>query len=107
MKNIGEMIKMAQEMQTKIQDLNNELSALEVTGESGGGMVTVLLNGNFEARKVEIEPALFEDSSREFVQDLIAAAINDASHRMERMREEKREELMRSMGVPAGFKLPF
>lgn len=107
MKNLGDMLKMAKNMQSKLQDLEAELAALEATGESGGGMVSVVLNGNYEARNVTIEPSLIAESNAEFLGDLVAAAINDAAHRMENLREEKRAEMLRSAGLPAGVQLPF
>jgi len=79
---------------------------MEVTGESGGGMVKVTINGRHEAKRVQIDPSVPLDD-REMVEDLVAAAINDAVHRLETTTQEKMAGLMGGMNMPAGLKLPF
>jgi hypothetical protein len=79
---------------------------MEVTGESGGGMVKVTINGKHEAKRVQIDPTVPMDD-REMVEDLVAAAFNDAVHRLEAMTQEKMSGLMGGMNLPPGLKLPF
>lgn len=78
MANIGKLMKQAQEMQAKMGKLQDELAAMEVEGTSGGGMVTVKMNGQQEILSVKIEPEVFDDGDREMLEDLIAAAANEA-----------------------------
>ena len=84
----------------------NEIAAMEVTGESGGGMVKVTINGRHEAKRVQIDPSVPLDD-REMVEDLVAAAINDAVHRLEATTQERMAGLMGGMNLPPGLKLPF
>ena len=78
MKNLGQLMKQAQEMQGKVQEMQERLSALEVTGSSGGGMVEVVLTGKGEARKIRIDKALMDPAETEVLEDLLLVAINDA-----------------------------
>jgi DNA-binding YbaB/EbfC family protein len=103
---IGQIMKQAQQMQANMQKAQEELARMEVTGESGGGMVKVVMTGKHEVRKVEIDQALLEDD-REMLEDLIAAAINDAVHRVERTTSERMASLTAGMPLPPGMKLPF
>lgn len=104
MKGMGDLMKQAQEMQAKLQALTEELASMEVTGESGAGMVKVTMTGKYEVRRVEIEPSLLGDE-KDMLEDLLAAAINDAVRRVEDANRDK----MSSLGgaLPPGFKLPF
>jgi DNA-binding YbaB/EbfC family protein len=102
---IGNLMKQAQKMQAEMQKAQAQIAELEVTGESGGGMVKVTLNGRHEARRVQIDPAIPTDD-REMLEDLIAAAINDAAHRVESATQEKMSGLMGGMNLPPGFKMP-
>jgi DNA-binding YbaB/EbfC family protein len=104
--NIGNMMKQAQQLQANMQKVQAEIAAMEVTGESGGGMVKVTMNGKHEARRVQIDPAVPLDD-REMLEDLVAAAINDASQRVEKETQERMASVMGGMNLPAGFKLPF
>ena len=104
--NIGNMMKQAQALQASMQKAQAEIARLEVTGESGGGMVKVTLNGRHEARRVLIEPAAFGDD-REMLEDLLAAAINDAVHKLEAASQARMASLMSGMQLPPGMKLPF
>jgi len=79
---------------------------MEVTGESGGGMVKVTINGRHEAKRVQIDPSVPLDD-REMVEDLVAAAINDAVHRLEAASQQKMSGMMGGMNLPPGLKLPF
>jgi hypothetical protein len=79
---------------------------MEVTGESGGGMVKVTINGKHEAKRVQIDPSVPMDD-REMIEDLVAAAFNDAAHRLEAMTQQKMSGLMGGMNLPPGLKLPF
>jgi hypothetical protein len=79
---------------------------MEVTGESGGGMVKVTINGRHEAKRVQLDPSVPMDD-REMIEDLVAAAFNDAAHRLEAMTQEKMSGLMGGMNLPPGLKLPF
>ena len=89
-----------------MQKAQAEIALLEVTGESGGGMVKVTINGRHEVRRVQIEPAsLGED--REMLEDLVAAAINDAVHKAEAASQAKMASLMGGLQLPPGMKLPF
>ncbi len=106
MKGITDLMKQAQQMQERMQSMQAELAQLEVTGEAGAGMVKVTLNGRHEARRVQIDPSVASED-REVLEDLIAAAINDAVHRAERMQQEKMASLTAGLGLPDGFKLPF
>jgi DNA-binding YbaB/EbfC family protein len=103
---LGNLMKQAQAMQATMQKAQEEIAATEVTGEAGGGMVKVTLNGRHEARRVQIDPALPADD-REMIEDLVAAAINDAVHRIESATQEKMSKLMGGMALPPGMKLPF
>jgi len=103
---IGNLMKQAQQLQANMQKAQAEIAAMEVTGESGGGMVKVTINGRHEAKRVQIDPSWPLDD-REMVEDLVAAAINDAVHRLETTTQEKMAGLMGGMNMPAGLKLPF
>ena len=103
--NIGNMMKQAQALQANMQKAQAEIALLEITGESGGGMVKITINGRHEARRVQIEPTVFDD--REMLEDLLAAAFNDAVHKLEAASQSKMSSLMGGMQLPPGMKLPF
>ena len=103
--NLGDMFKQAREMQSRLGDVQESLKNATVTGESGAGLVKVTLNGRFEALRVEVDP-LAADEDRAVLEDLIAAAINDAVRRVEAMHKEKMSDLAQGLGLPPGFDLP-
>jgi hypothetical protein len=104
--NFGNLMKQAQAMQASMQRAQTEIAALEVIGESGGGMVRITMTGKHEVKRVQIEAgAAGED--REVLEDLVAAAINDAVHKAEAASQAKMASLMGGMQLPPGMKLPF
>ena len=103
---MGNLMKQAQKMQEDMQKAQEEIASLEVTGESGGGMVKVTMTGRHEARRVEIDPSLLSDD-KEMLEDLVAAAINDAAHKVEAVTQERMAGMTSGLNLPAGFKLPF
>jgi DNA-binding YbaB/EbfC family protein len=103
---IGNMMKQAQQLQANMQKAQAEIALMEVTGESGGGMVKVTMNGRHEAKRVQIDPSVPLDD-REMIEDLVAAAINDAAQRVEKETQQRMSALMGGMNLPAGLKLPF
>ncbi len=105
--NINQLMKQAQAMQANMQKAQAELASLEVTGESGAGMVKVTLNGRHEAKRVQIEPSVLSGEDREMLEDLLTAAINDAVHKLETLVQEKMASLMTGVQLPPGVKLPF
>ena len=104
--NIGNLMKQAQAMQENVQKAQAEVANIEVVGESGGGMVKVTMSGRHEVKRVQIEPAAAGDD-RELLEDLIAAAVNDAVHRVETRTQEKMASAMAGLQLPPGMKLPF
>lgn len=104
---MGNMMKQAQQMQERMQQAQEEVAKLEVTGEAGAGMVKVTMLGNHNVRRVAIDPSLLEDDDKEMIEDLVAAAINDAVRRVEQTSKEKMADLTSGMGLPPGFKMPF
>jgi nucleoid-associated protein EbfC len=104
--NIGNMMRQAQALQANMQKAQAEIAALEITGEAGGGMVKITINGRHEARRVQIEPAVYTDD-REMLEDLLAAALNDAVHKLEAASQAKMANLMGGLQLPPGVKLPF
>lgn len=103
---IGNIMKQAQQMQANMQKLQEELARTEVTGQSGGGMVSVVMNGRHEVRRVTIDPSLLADD-KDMLEDLIAAAVNDAVHKVESTSQERMASVTAGLNLPAGFKLPF
>lgn len=103
---IGNLMKQAQKMQADLQRAQEEIARAEVTGESGGGLVKVVMNGRHEVRRVQIDPSLVGDD-REMLEDLVAAACNDAAHRVEQMTQDRMSGLTAGMSLPPGLKLPF
>jgi DNA-binding YbaB/EbfC family protein len=103
---IGQLMKQAQQMQENMAKAQEELGRMEVTGESGAGMVKVVMTGKHEVRRVDIDDSLLGDD-KEMLEDLVAAAINDAVHRIERSTSEKMSSLTSGMSLPPGMKLPF
>jgi nucleoid-associated protein EbfC len=104
--NIGNMMKQAQQMQANMQKVQAEIALMEVTGESGGGMVKVLMTGKHEVKRVTIEPTV-SGEDREMLEDLVAAAINDAVHKVEAQISQKMAAVTAGMQLPPGMKLPF
>jgi len=103
---LGNLMRQAQQMQENMQKAQAELADLEVTGESGVGMVKVTLNGHHEAKKVVIEPKLFGED-KDMLEDLLIAAINDAARKITARSQEKYSGLMSGLNLPPGMKLPF
>jgi DNA-binding YbaB/EbfC family protein len=99
--NIGNLMKQAQAMQANVQKAQAEIAAMEVEGMAGGGMVKVTMTGRHEVKRVQLEPAVVGED-REMLEDLIAAAMNDAVHKVDARTQEKMAGIM-----PAGMKLPF
>lgn len=98
---MGNLMKQAQQMQANLEKAQKELALVEVTGQSGAGMVKVTMTGKHDVKRVSIEDALFEDD-KEMLEDLIAAAVNDAVRQVEKTSQDR----MSGM-VPAGMKMPF
>ncbi|HJN25607.1 MAG TPA: YbaB/EbfC family nucleoid-associated protein [Rhodospirillales bacterium] len=107
MKNLAGMMKQAQQMQDKMKALQDELMEAEVTGSSGGGMVEITMSGKHETRRVKIDPSLIVADDAEVLEDLIAAAFNDAKTKVETMMQEKMSELTGGLQLPPGMSLPF
>jgi nucleoid-associated protein EbfC len=103
---LGNLMRQAQQMQETMQKAQAELAEIEVTGESGAGMVKVTLNGRHEAKKVLIEPTLLGED-KEMLEDLLAAAVNDAVRKIAARSQEKYSGLMSGLNLPPGMKLPF
>ncbi len=103
---LGNLMKQAQKIQADMLKAQEELAKLEITGQSGGGLVTVVMTGKHEVRQVRIDDSLVGDD-KDMLEDLVAAAINDAVHRVEETVKDKYSNLTTGMGLPAGIKLPF
>ena len=103
---LGQIMKQAQQMQANMQKAQEELSRLQVTGEAGGGMVKVVMTCKHEVKSVQIEDALLDDD-KDMLEDLIAAACNDANVKAQRTVEEKFAGMASGLGLPPGMKLPF
>lgn len=104
--NFNNMMKQVQAMQANMQKAQAEIANLEVIGEAGGGMVRVTMNGRHEVKRVQIEGAVMGED-REMLEDLIAAAANDAVHKVEARVQEKMGSLTAGLSLPPGMKLPF
>lgn len=100
------LMKQAQQMQDNMRKLQEELTGMEVEGQSGAGMVKVSMTGRHDVKRVRIDPSLLADD-KEMLEDLIAAAINDAVRRVETAVQEKMSALTGGLGLPPGMKLPF
>ena len=103
--NIAQLMQQAQKMQENMQRAQEELANLEVTGSAGGGMVSVTLTGTKECRKVRIDPSVLSDP--EMAEDLVAAAFNDASNKVDAESKAKMGAASAGMQLPPGMKLPF
>jgi len=103
---LGNLMRQAQQMQETMKKAQAELAQLEVTGESGAGMVKVTLNGHHEAKKLTIEPKLLAED-KDMLEDLLVAAFNDAVRKIAARSQEKYSGLMSGLNLPPGMKLPF
>ena len=98
---LGNLMKQAQQMQANMEKAQKELASVEVTGQAGGGMVKITMPGKHDIKRVQIEDALFEDD-KEMLEDLIAAAVNDANRQVEQTTQERMSGML-----PPGMKMPF
>jgi nucleoid-associated protein EbfC len=105
MKDFMKMMKQAQELQGRMQQLQEELAALQVEGQSGAGLVTVTLDGKMEARAVKIDPSLIKPEDAEMLEDLILAAFQDAKGKVEAALQAKMQEVTGGLPLPPGLKL--
>jgi hypothetical protein len=103
---IGKLMKQAQEMQENMQKAQEELANMEVTGESGGGLVSVVMTGRHDVKRVSIDDSLLGDD-KDMLEDLLAAAVNDAVRQVERSSQDKMSGMTAGMNLPGGKKLPF
>ena len=106
MKGLGNMMKQAQQMQANMQKMQKEVAKMEVTGQSGGGMVTVVMTGKHDIKRVNIDDSLMGDD-KDMLEDLIAAAVNDAVRQVEKESQERFSGMTDGLNLPAGFKMPF
>lgn len=107
MKNaLGNIMQQAQKMQEDMKKAQEELGLMQVQGEAGGGLVTVIMTGKREVRKISIDDSLVGDD-KDMLEDLVAAAVNDAVHKVAKMKKEKMAELTAGIPLPPGFQMPF
>lgn len=102
---LGQLMKQAQAMQDNLKKAQQELASVEVTGQSGGGLVTVVMTCRYDVRQVRIDPSVQQDD-REVLEDLVAAAVNDAVRKVEKTSQEKLSGLTAGLNIP-GLNLPF
>jgi len=105
---IGNLMKQAQKMQADMQRAQEEIANMEVTGQAGGGMVSVVMTGRHDVKRVSIDDGVMDD--KEMLEDLIAAAVNDAVRQVEQMSQERMSGVtsaLNGMNLPGGMKLPF
>jgi DNA-binding YbaB/EbfC family protein len=103
---MGNMMKQAQQMQANMEKVQKEIAEAEAIGESGAGLVKVTINGKHDVKRVEIDPELMKDD-KEMLEDLIAAAVNDANRRIEKISQEKMSSVTAGMPIPPGLKALF
>ena len=103
---ISKIMKQAGEMQAKMAEMQEKLAAMEITGEAGGGMVKVVMTGRHDVRRVTIDPSVMEDD-KEMLEDLVAAAVNDAVRKVEKGVQQRMSGLTAGLNLPGGMKLPF
>ena len=103
---LGGIMKQAQQMQANMLKAQEELAAMEVAGESGAGLVSVVMNGRHDIKRVHIDASLMQDD-KEILEDLLAAAVNDAVRKIEQVTQEKYAGMTGGLGLPGGFKMPF
>jgi nucleoid-associated protein EbfC len=101
---LGQLMRQAQQAQEAMKRMQAELAQAEITGEAGGGMVKITLNGKHEARRVEIAAEALQES-KDFLEDLVAAAINDATQKLERNAQDKMSKVAGGLNLPPGFNL--
>ncbi|KAF3977456.1 MAG: YbaB/EbfC family nucleoid-associated protein [Methylococcales symbiont of Iophon sp. n. MRB-2018] len=107
MKNaLGNIMQQAQKMQENVKKAQDELVAMQIQGEAGAGLVSILMTGKHEVRKVTIDDSLLADD-KDMLEDLVAAAINDAVHKVSKIKKEKMSEVTAGMPLPPGFQMPF
>lgn len=104
--NLANIMKQAQQMQENMKAMQEQLASIEVEGQSGAGMIKVVMTCRHDVKRVSIDPSLLSDD-KEMLEDLIAAAVNDAVRRVETTSQEKMGSLTGGLGLPPGFKLPF
>jgi len=102
---IAGLMKQAQQMQENMKKAQDQIAAMEIEGESGAGMVKVVLTGKYEVRRVHIDPSVMDD--REMLEDLVAAAVNSAVHKVEAVAAEKMSGFTAGLNLPPGMKMPF
>ena len=103
---LGPLMKQAQQMQENMKDMQEQLATVEVEGQSGAGMVKVIMPCRYDVKRVNIDDSLFNDD-KDMLEDLLAAAVNDAVRRVEATTQEKMSGVTAGMGLPPGMKLPF
>ncbi|MDX8413771.1 MAG: YbaB/EbfC family nucleoid-associated protein [Mariprofundales bacterium] len=103
--NIGKMMQQAKAMQEKMKDMQSDLATIEVTGESGGGMITVRMSGDYRVCSVKIDEAIWQDQDKAMLEDLITAATNAATQQVAATIKEKQSAMMSGLPLPPGFSL--
>lgn len=103
---MGNIMKQAQQMQEKMQKMQDEVANMEVTGEAGAGLVKVVMTGRHDVKKVSIDDSVMSEE-KDLLEDLLAAAVNDAARKIETQSQEKMSSVTSGMGLPPGMKLPF
>lgn len=106
MKNISDLMQQAQKMQADMQKAQEELASAEVVGESGAGLVSVTMTGRHDVKRVSIDPSVLAED-KEVLEDLLAAAVNDAVRKVEAHNREAMSGLASGLDLPGGFKMPF
>ncbi|QGX41572.1 YbaB/EbfC family nucleoid-associated protein [Permianibacter aggregans] len=106
MRGMGNLMKQAQEMQARMQKAQQEIAQMEVTGEAGAGLVKITMTGKHDVRRVELDDSLMQED-KEMLEDLLAAAVNDAVRKVESTTSAKMNSLTAGMPLPPGFKMPF
>ncbi len=106
MKGLGDLMKQAQAMQANMQKMQEDLAKAEVKGEAGAGLVSVIMNGRHDVKRVSIDDSLMTED-KEMLEDLLAAAVNDAVRKVEAQSRDQMAKMTAGMGIPADFKMPF
>ena len=107
MKNLGQLMKQAQQMQTKMAEMQEKLATLEVEGAAGGGLVRATVSGKGELKSLKIEPSLVDPKEVEVLEDLVVAAVNDARGKIDALAADEMKKVTGGLSLPPGMKLPF